>query len=225
MLRAIVANHADLGVAFDGDADRALFGDESGVCISGDQVMAICGRALAAAGRLQGNTVVATVMSNMGLETSLAEVGVTLVRTKVGDRYVSERMRQGGFALGGERSGHVIFGDLTTTGDGILTALQLLGVLKSSGCTMSELGRVMHDFPQKLISIIVTDRLAWEHDTELIAAIARAEIELGEKGRLNVRASGTEQLVRVMVEAEDDSLVELISSSLADMIQRKWGLK
>jgi phosphoglucosamine mutase len=225
MLNAVVETRADIGVAFDGDADRAILGDETGALISGDQVMAVCGRDLACQGRLSGNTVVGTVMSNMGLARSLGEIGVSLLRTAVGDRYVSERMRQDGFVLGGERSGHVIFGDLTTTGDGILTALQVIKVLRSANEPMSALASVMHDFPQRLVSIHVSDRQAWEHDDELMSAIDSAKCELGDQGRLNVRASGTEQLVRVMVEAEDDVMVESISSNLAQIIRGKWGVK
>ncbi len=214
---------ADFGVAFDGDGDRAMLCDETGAVVDGDRVMSLCARSLSNQGLLTGNTVVATIMSNMGLEASLALEGISLLRTAVGDRYVSEAMRSNGFILGGEKSGHLIFGHLTTTGDGLLTTLQVLKVMRETGKTLSELASVMVDYPQMLISVKVVDRLAWQNDAVIGAALEEAIKCLGSQGRVNIRASGTEKLVRVMVEGSDSVTVTRIADDLSTLVRQRWG--
>jgi phosphoglucosamine mutase len=216
---------ANVGIAFDGDADRVILADENGEKVDGDHMMAFIGIRLAKSGELPGNTVVGTVMSNMGLEVCLQEQGITLLRTDVGDRYVSERMRRDGFTIGGEKSGHVIFGRLTTTGDGILTALQAVKCVTNGGCPLSELASVMTEYPQVLLSVKVTDRDSWKRDNSFQEAIARAEQLLAGFGRINVRASGTEKLIRVMVEGRDGQQVAAIGRDLATIVDQRWGLR
>lgn len=223
MMQSVIKESAVLGMAFDGDADRVILADEQGRVVDGDRVMLLIGRHLAAQGRLPGNTVVGTIMSNMGLEVALRESGLTLRRTAVGDRYVSEAMRQGGYAVGGEKSGHLIFGHLTTTGDGLLTALQVLKVMQETGKPLSELADQMTEYPQVLLGVRVGDRNAWQSDPEIQAAIASADAHLAGRGRLNVRASGTEKLVRVMVEGPEQSEIEAIAGELAALVQAKFG--
>jgi phosphoglucosamine mutase len=223
MAARVLAEGADAGVAFDGDADRVIMADGQGHLVDGDRIMAICGLALARSGDLTGNTVVATIMSNMGLEAALKVHGACLERTAVGDRNVSERMREGGFVIGGEKSGHIVFGALTTTGDGILTALQVLKAMKEQGKTLHELASVMEEYPQVLVNIRVTDRTGWLSDDAVQSAIKTAETRLEGRGRINVRASGTEKLVRVMVEAPDEATVRTVASGVANVIQTKWG--
>jgi phosphoglucosamine mutase len=223
--RKVIEESADLGVAFDGDADRVILADENGQKVDGDHLMALIGISLNEARQLPGSTVVGTVMSNMGLEACLRERGITLLRTDVGDRYVSERMRRDGYTIGGEKSGHVIFGHLTTTGDGILTALQAVKVVKETGKPLSELASVMTEYPQVLISVKVKDRDSWKRDTAFQSAIASAEATLAEFGRVNVRASGTEKLIRVMVEGREKSQVTAIGQDLAKLVEQKWGLR
>jgi phosphoglucosamine mutase len=163
-------------------------------------------------------------MSNMGLEVCLKDRGITLLRTDVGDRYVSERMRRDGFVLGGEKSGHVIFGKLTTTGDGLLTALQTLQIMVDSNALLSQLAGVMTEYPQTLINVRVNDRQAWLTDLTFQHAVDAAVQELKGSGRVNVRASGTELLVRVMVEAQDHTVVSQVAGRLSDMIHARWGV-
>jgi phosphoglucosamine mutase len=223
MAERVLAEHADAGVAFDGDADRAILADRNGNLVDGDRVMAICGLALSAREQLAGLTVVGTIMSNMGLEVALGKHGIKLERTAVGDRNVSERMREGGFVIGGEKSGHIVFGALTTTGDGILTALQVLKAEVESGRPLDELASVMSEFPQVLLNIRVTDRNGWQSDSAVMSAIQIAESRLAGYGRINVRASGTEQLIRVMVEAPDPAVVDSTADSVASVIRANWG--
>jgi phosphoglucosamine mutase len=223
MAACVAREHADAGVAFDGDADRAILADERGRIVDGDRVMAICGLALSARKQLSGETVVATIMSNMGLEFALRSHGIKLERTAVGDRNVSERMRAGGFVIGGEKSGHIVFGALTTTGDGILTALQVLKAVVESRRPLSELADVMNEFPQTLLNITVTDRIGWQKDPAVQSAIRAAEDSLAGQGRINVRASGTEKLIRVMVEAPDQEIVDRTADSVARVIRANWG--
>ncbi|PLX38825.1 MAG: phosphoglucosamine mutase [Deltaproteobacteria bacterium] len=212
----LVREHsAHLGLALDGDADRLIVVDERGEEVDGDQIMAICARKLKDAGALANNTVVATVMSNMGLDISLKEEGISLERTQVGDRYVVERMRAGGFNFGGAQSGHLVFLDHGTTGDGTLAALQLLAVMVSEGKPLSELAGVMTRYPQVLKGLMVREKLPVEDIPALALAIKSAEEELGDNGRVLVRYSGTENKLRVMVEG--DSL-EKINSLADDMI-------
>jgi len=196
---------ADLGIALDGDADRVVFVDETGSIVDGDAIMAICARDLHQRGELRGGAVVATVMSNLGLERSLAEVGLGLVRTAVGDRYVVESMRAAGCNLGGEQSGHLIFLDHATTGDGIVAALQVITIMRRTGSPLSKLVRVMTHVPQMLRSFNVPRREPLEKMPLLRKAIRALELELGDEGRVLVRYSGTERKMRVMIESLDET--------------------
>ena len=208
-LRAQVLEHAaDLGVALDGDGDRAIFCDHRGEAVDGDQVMAIVGRELSRTGQLRGGAVVATVMSNIGLERSLHEVGVSLLRTPVGDRYVVEQMRRSGCSLGGEQSGHIVCLDHSTTGDGIVAALRILAVMTRHGRPLSELAGVMTRYPQVSRNFVVERKVPIERLPGLGATIAAVERELGRDGRVVVRYSGTESKLRVMVEGVDQDAIE-----------------
>lgn len=215
--------HADVGLAFDGDADRLIAVDDLGRMIDGDRTMLICAKAMLARGDLRGHTVVATVMSNYGFIKAARDLGIELVRTSVGDRYVMEAMREGGYVLGGEQSGHVIFLQHNTTGDGILTALQLLDVLATSGKPLSELASVMRSYPQLLVNIHVKDKAAWRNNGPILDAIRSVEDKLGEDGRVLVRESGTEPIVRVMVEAAEQSLVETYVDAIVQVVKRELG--
>lgn len=218
-LRAKVVQHkADLGIALDGDADRLLLVDERGETIDGDQILALIARSWRLAGRLQGNGVVATVMSNLGLERFLAKEGLKLHRTKVGDRYVVEHMRASGMNVGGEQSGHVILSDFATTGDGLVAALQVLAVLVEVGRPASEVCTVFDPLPQVLRNVRFMGRSPLEH-LRVVAAVADAEARLGTQGRLLLRLSGTEPLVRVMAEGEDEALVQDVVAGLCETIE------
>lgn len=200
---AVVEHKADLGIAHDGDSDRCLAVDENGRIIDGDKIMAILALALKSRGELARNTLVATVMSNLGLRLAMRRAGIEMLETGVGDRYVLEKMREGGYTLGGEQSGHIIFSQFATTGDGILTGLQLASEVASSGKKLSELAAVMETYPQVLINVSGVDKSRVDSDGELQQIVSEAEVELGENGRVLLRASGTESLVRVMVEARE----------------------
>ena len=216
---AVLKNSADVGIAHDGDADRCLAIDATGAEIDGDVIMAILAKGFKAQGKLKANTIVGTVMSNLGFMHAMAESGIEVVTTAVGDRYVLEAMLQSDFNLGGEQSGHVIMRDHANTGDGLLTALQLLAEVKRSGQTLQELSRVMVRFPQVLINVknVAKERLA---TSKVIAdAIKAAEAELGSNGRVLLRASGTEPLVRVMVEAQSDAVAQSVASKLAQVVE------
>ncbi|MBX6323862.1 MAG: phosphoglucosamine mutase, partial [Rhodospirillaceae bacterium] len=206
MQAAVVAHGADLGIALDGDADRLILADEKGALIDGDQLMALVARSWSRAGRLSGGGVVATIMSNLGLERYMAGLGLTLVRTPVGDRYVVERMRADGFNVGGEQSGHIILSDYATTGDGLIAALQVLAVLIEAGGPMSVVGRVFQPLPQRMRNTRVNGLDVLEH-AHVRAAIRSGEAALAGTGRLVVRRSGTEPVIRVMAEGEDEILV------------------
>ena len=200
--REVVARRAAAGLAFDGDADRVLAVDHTGQLVDGDQLIAICAVDRQARSRLPGDTVVVTVMANLGFRRAMADRGISLVETPVGDRYVLEEMERGGWALGGEQSGHIIFADLATTGDGVLTGLQVLDVMARTGRSLADLAGVMTRLPQVLRSVPVATRGASiEASEDLTLAIKAVQAELGERGRVLVRASGTEAVVRVMVEA------------------------
>ncbi|MBP0493323.1 phosphoglucosamine mutase [Roseomonas indoligenes] len=209
---------ADLGIALDGDADRLVLVDETGAVVDGDQILALIASSWASQGRLRGGEVVATVMSNLGLERFLQGRGLKLHRTKVGDRYVGEAMRERGCNLGGEQSGHVILSDYGTTGDGLVAALQVLSVLVEEGKSASEMLRRFEPLPQKLVNVRHAggNPLA---DPRVADAIAAAEMELGARGRVLIRPSGTEPLIRVMVEAEEEGLVESLTERLAGVIR------
>lgn len=216
---AVLKNGADVGIAHDGDADRCLAIDATGAEIDGDVIMAILAKGFIAQGKLKANTIVGTVMSNLGFMHAMAESGIQVVTTAVGDRYVLEAMLQSDFNLGGEQSGHVIMRDHANTGDGLLTALQLLAEVKRSGQTLQELSRVMVRFPQVLINVknVAKERLSTS--TAIAAAVKAAETELGSNGRVLLRASGTEPLVRVMVEAQSDAVAQSVATKLAQVVE------
>jgi len=212
---------ADIGIALDGDADRVIFVDERGVEVDGDHIMAMCAVDLLRENRLNKNTVVATVMSNIGLELALKKEGINLVRSQVGDRYILEEMRHHGYNFGGEQSGHIIFFDLNTTGDGILSALQVLAAMKKRNKTLSQLSAVMQKFPQVIENVEVTHKKDIETVPEIRKAIAGAEEMLLGKGRILVRYSGTQSLCRVMVEGQDEEEIQGIARTIAQVIGNK----
>lgn len=221
--RAVVEHGADVGFALDGDADRCLAVDHEGTVVDGDQILAILALAMRDAGTLSQDTVVATVMSNLGFVNALRDEGVRVLQTRVGDRYVLEAMNGQGYALGGEQSGHVIMSDHATTGDGILTALQVLGRMAEQGRPLQELAGVMTRLPQVLVNVPGVDKSRTD-DVELAAAVAAAEDELGDSGRVLLRPSGTEPLVRVMVEAPTAEQAQQTADRLADVVRRRLTL-
>ncbi len=216
----VVETGADFGIAHDGDADRCLAVDATGTVVDGDQIMGILAVALKEGGRLKEDTLVVTVMSNLGLKLAMQREGVRLVETKVGDRYVLAGMKHGSYSLGGEQSGHVIFSDYATTGDGVLTGLQLGARMAESGQTLAELAGVMERLPQVLINVKDVDRDRAGEDAEVQAAVADAEARLGETGRVLLRPSGTEPVVRVMVEASDEEQARREAEDLATVVER-----
>jgi len=214
---------ADLGIALDGDADRVIFVDENGVEIDGDHIMALCGTELIKTGQLKKKTIVATVMSNMGLDIAMKKVGGKVIRTAVGDRYVVEEMLKGGYNLGGEQSGHMIFHDHNTTGDGILSALQVLSIIQRSGKKLSDLAQIMTSLPQILVNVKVREKSDLNDIAPIKKLIEKVESELGDKGRVLVRYSGTEPLLRVMIEGEDQSRIEVLAAQIADSVRKHLG--
>ncbi len=221
--QAVKDHGADLGICLDGDGDRCLFVDENGELVDGDHVLAICGRAWKEKGLLANGTVVATVMSSFGLERSLAEVGVVVERTEVGDRYVVEKMRAGGHNIGGEQSGHTVFLDFATTGDGLVTALQVLCTMVESGKRLSELAACLTPMPQVLENVEIRARTPIEQLPAVQEAIGRAEAELGDDGRILVRYSGTQPLARVMVEGENEDQIRALAASVVAALQDAIG--
>ncbi|CAM05944.1 phosphoglucosamine mutase [Saccharopolyspora erythraea NRRL 2338] len=218
-LRAAVREHrADLGLAHDGDADRCLAVDATGSVVDGDQIMAILAVAMKEAGELADDTLVTTVMSNLGLHLAMREHGVKLRTTAVGDRYVLAELREGGFSLGGEQSGHVVLPDHATTGDGLLTALRLMGRVVETGRSLAELAATMTRLPQVLVNVRVADKATACGAPEVAKAVAEAEAELGDEGRVLLRPSGTEQLVRVMVEARSEGTAQRVAGRLAELV-------
>jgi phosphoglucosamine mutase len=213
----VIEHGADLGIALDGDADRVIMADQRGDLIDGDQILALIARSMQDSGRLRGNGLVATVMSNLGLERFLASRGLDIHRTKVGDRYVAERMRETGINLGGEQSGHVILSDFATTGDGLLAALQVLAVVVEEQRSAAEVCRVFERLPQRLKNVRF-DGVSPLNDPQVGRAIASAEATLNGTGRVLIRESGTEPLVRVMAEGEDESLVARVVDQLCETI-------
>ncbi len=209
---------ADVGLALDGDADRLIVVDEHGAILDGDQLMALCAQAMMARGELPDNLLVGTVMSNLALEIFMREHGGELLRTRVGDRYVVEAMRQRGAMLGGEQSGHLIFRQYSTTGDGLLAALQILRIMREKEKPLSELAGLLAPFPQELVNVRVKKRLPFEEKPEIGKAVGKVEQELGERGRVLLRYSGTEALCRVMVEGENPDKVRLYARELADVV-------
>lgn len=222
--RAVVESGANLGIAHDGDADRCLAIDHEGNEVDGDQIMAILAVALKASGKLKDDVLVATVMSNLGLKIALRDNGISIRETAVGDRYVLEEMRDGGFNLGGEQSGHVIFADHATTGDGLLTGLQLAAQVALTGRSLKELATVMTKLPQLMINVKDVDKSRAGTDQGVLEAVARASQELGETGRVLIRPSGTESLVRVMVEAADMPTAERICRELAEVVEERLAV-
>ncbi len=212
---------ADIGLALDGDGDRLIVCDERGEIVDGDHIMAICARDLMNQGALKKKTLVTTVMSNMGLEQAMLNMGGKMVRTRVGDRYVVECMRKGGYSFGGEQSGHLVFLDHITTGDGCLAALQLLSVMKKKQRPLSELATVMDSFPQVLKNVRIQERVALEDIEGFTATVKKLEKDLGNRGRILVRPSGTEPVIRVMVEGENRDMIEDVADALCEVISRK----
>ena len=219
----VVRSGSDIGIALDGDADRVVFCDENGNEVDGDHVLAICSSEMMEAGTLSTDTVVATQMSNMALENYLNKKGLKLERTRVGDRYVVEAMRKLGANLGGEKSGHLLFLDHSTTGDGLLASLQILGIMKKKGGSLSELAGIINMFPQILNSLEIKEKKPFEEIPGLVEVVRESEDILGDKGRINLRYSGTELLARVMVEGEDETLINGIASRVSSVISENIG--
>lgn len=223
LAEAVVRLKADVGIAHDGDADRCLAVDADGNVVDGDQIMAILAIAMKERGQLQDDTLVATVMSNLGLHRAMAEHGISVEQTGVGDRYVLERMNEGGFSLGGEQSGHVIMSQYATTGDGVLTGLHLVAEMVRQGKTLAELAAQMTVYPQVLTNVRGVDRSRVD-DEGVVEAVAAVEAELGDSGRVLLRASGTEPLVRVMVEAADAETARSAAERLATVVRERLAL-
>ncbi|WP_022910725.1 phosphoglucosamine mutase [Aestuariimicrobium kwangyangense] len=221
---AVVANGADLGLAFDGDADRCLAVDATGQLVDGDQILAILALGLKEEHKLASDTVVATIMSNLGFVNAMREHGIRVDQTKVGDRYVLESMNANGFTLGGEQSGHVIMSEFATTGDGVLTGLHLAARMATTGKSMAELAGVMTRLPQVQINVKDVDKLRAGIDTEIQSAVAAANHDLGTSGRVVLRPSGTEPLVRVMVEADTHDRAEGIAQRLAELVKARVSI-
>ncbi|MFE3323098.1 phosphoglucosamine mutase [Nocardia sp. NPDC059195] len=216
--RAVLEHGADLGIALDGDADRCLAVDAAGEVVDGDAIMAVLALAMRDAGELVDNTLVATVMSNLGLHIAMRAAEITVITAAVGDRYVLEELRRGGFSLGGEQSGHVVFPRFGTTGDGVLTGLRLMARMAQTKASLASLASVMSTVPQVLINVAVSDKSAVAVAPEVLEAVAEAERTLGETGRVLLRPSGTEQLVRVMVEATDPAQARQLADDLAKRV-------
>jgi phosphoglucosamine mutase len=223
MSRVVVERGADMGIALDGDGDRIVFADSKGREVDGDHILAICGLELLSKGRLNQKTVVTTVMSNMGLEKSIKRAGGRVIRTQVGDRYVVEEMVRGHFNLGGEQSGHTVFLDYNTTCDGVLTALQVLAIMRRNERPLDELGRVMEPFPQVLYNVEVQERKDLSQIPEIDREIKTIERTLGKAGRLLIRYSGTEPLLRIMVEGEDENKLHQYAQDLVEVVKKHLG--
>jgi len=220
----VVATKAAMGITFDGDADRALFADEHGRVVNGDAVLLLAARDLKARGMLANDTVVATTMSNMGLEAALARSGITMLRAPVGDKYVLEQMLATGASLGGEQSGHIIFAGRSTTGDGLLTALLLLDILHRAGKTLAELTADLKVFPQVIVNVKVREKKPMDTIPTVVEAIAQADAALAGSGRVVIRYSGTEALARVMIEAEDEGQMRHHADAIAGAIRSEIGI-
>ncbi|HHY20648.1 MAG TPA: phosphoglucosamine mutase [Bacilli bacterium] len=220
----VLEKGADIGLAFDGDADRLIAIDEKGQTVDGDQIMYICAKYLNEQGLLKHHTIVTTVMSNLGFFKALEKVGIETKKTDVGDRYVMEEMRNGGYNLGGEQSGHIIYLDHITTGDGMLSALQLVNIMKATGKPLSELAGEMVKYPQTLVNVRVSDKEAVQTNERVAEAIAQVEEKMAGNGRVLVRPSGTEPLVRVMVEAETEALCHDYAETIANVVKAELGL-
>jgi phosphoglucosamine mutase len=221
LMKAVRSHGAHLGIAHDGDADRMLAVDEKGVLVDGDQIMVICAIDLFRRGKLPGNRVVVTVMSNLGLHLALKKMGIEVLETKVGDRYVLEKMLETGTVLGGEQSGHIIFSENNTTGDGIATALQLLNVMVKTGKPLSELASQMEKLPQLLVNVRVPSKDGWETNSAIRSAIEQGKKSLEGRGRILVRASGTEPLIRVMAEGPEEKELKEVVQGIVDVVHKE----
>jgi len=219
----VVQHHAEMGITFDGDADRALFADENGKVVNGDAVLLLAARDLAARGLLTNSTVVATTMSNMGLEAALKRSNIKMLRAPVGDKYVLEEMLASGAALGGEQSGHILFTGRSTTGDGLLTALLLLDIIHRTGKTLAQLTADLKAFPQIIVNVCVREKRPLDQIPAVAAAIAAAEAALADSGRVVIRYSGTEALARVMIEAESEAQMHRHANAIASAIRNELG--
>ncbi|WP_024356801.1 phosphoglucosamine mutase [Leucobacter chironomi] len=224
LIAAVRRHGADLGIAHDGDADRCLAVDANGDVVDGDKIMAILALSMSARGRLERNTLVATVMSNLGLKLAMADNGIEVIETGVGDRYVLEAINEHGYSLGGEQSGHVIMSDYATTGDGILTGLHLAAEVKRTGKPLAELAQCMTVYPQVLVNVKGVDRAGVAGDELLQQAVHQAEIALGGKGRVLLRPSGTEPVVRVMVEAQHEEQAQRLADDLAAIVKERLAV-
>lgn len=223
MSEAVKMHRADLGIALDGDADRVIVVDEFGNIVDGDQIMAICATEMIRQKKLRKNTLVATVMSNMGLDIAMRKAGGKVIKTDVGDRYVVEEMRKGGYNLGGEQSGHMIFLDYSTTGDGTLSALQLLSIIRRSGKRLSELAEVMIPLPQVLVNVRVAEKRDLMEIPAAVALIRATEAKLGLDGRILIRYSGTEPLLRIMIEGQDKYQITGWAKDIAEAVEKAIG--
>ena len=220
----VLEDKADLGITFDGDADRAMFADENGRVVNGDGVMLLAARDLQARGLLQDNLVVATTMSNMGLEAALKQSGIRMLRAPVGDKYVLEQMKSTGASLGGEQSGHILFTDKSTTGDGLLTALLLLDIVHRTNSSLGKLTNDLKTFPQVIVNVKVREKKPLESIPSVASKIADAELALADSGRVVIRYSGTEALARVMIEAEDEAAMKHHAEAIAGAIRSELGV-
>jgi phosphoglucosamine mutase len=214
---------ADAGMAFDGDADRVVMADGDGTYVDGDQIMVMCAIDMMKEGRLAQNTLVTTVMSNMGLDQAIKRAGGQVVKTRVGDRYVVEEMLRGSYCMGGEQSGHIVFLDYNTTGDGMITALQVLSIMQKTGKSLKELASCMTRFPQSLVNVTVKQKEPFERVSRVSKQIGLAKEKLGDMGRILVRYSGTEPVARIMVEGEDADEIKELAESLADVVRQELG--
>jgi phosphoglucosamine mutase len=224
LIAAVIANGADAGIAHDGDADRCLAVDANGDLVDGDHILAILAGAMNASGALIDGTVVATVMANLGFKKAMEVADITVIETGVGDRYVLEAMRAGGFVLGGEQSGHVVMSSYATTGDGLLTGLHLLSEVARTGRSLADLAAAVTKLPQVLINVTGVDRSGIAGSAVLLAAVAQAEQELGDSGRVLLRPSGTEPVIRVMVEAVSEEEAAQVGAALADVVRAELAI-
>lgn len=222
LAKYVKENDVELGFAFDGDGDRVLAVDSEGNFVDGDKIMFIIAQHLKEQGKLKDNMVVSTVMSNIGFYKSIEEAGLKSVKTSVGDRYVVEEMRKNNYSIGGEQSGHIILSEHATTGDGILTAVQLASIVKEKNTTLKELASQVKIYPQKLVNIKVADKNVVMNDEEVLAECKKVEKELADKGRILLRASGTENLIRIMIEASSDELTDKYCEQVAKIIREKY---
>jgi len=220
----VVERQCDMGVAFDGDGDRAIFVDDQGRLVNGDAVLLMCGRLLKREGRLAGNTIVATVMSNIGLEIACGQSGIAMVRTAVGDKYVMEEMLKRGATLGGEQSGHIIFSDYLYTGDGLCTALNVLRTIAMTGRSLADLSSDLITYPQVLLNVRVREKVDLRTIPDVAATIKRVEERVDGQGRVLIRYSGTEPLLRVMLEGRDEGEIRAWAQEIVDVVKLNLGI-